>query len=92
MPRDFEEFETSARALGYDEVLRRNWEAGQVAASHSHPWDASVLVVEGEMWLTVGDETRHLMPGDTFEVPRNTTHAERYGAEGTSLFAARRRA
>ena len=92
MLKDFEEFETSARALGFDEVVKRDWEPGQVMPSHSHPWDASGLVVRGEMWLTVGDETRHLVTGDTFEVPRNTKHAERYGAEGTNLFAARRRA
>ena len=92
MLKDFEEFETSARAQGFDEVLKRDWGAGKEVPSHTHPFDASVLVVRGEMWLTVGDETRHLVPGDTFEVPRNTKHAERYGAEGTNLFAARRRA
>ena len=90
MLKDFGEFERSVRAQGFNEVLKRNWEAGKVVPSHSHPFDASLLVVGGEMWLTVGDETRHLVPGDSCEVPRNTTHSERYGAEGTNLFAARR--
>lgn len=90
MLKDFGEYETSVRAQGFDEVLKRNWAAGKVTPNHVHPFDASGLVVDGEMWLTIGDETRHLVPGDTFEVPRNTTHAERYGGEGTNLFVARR--
>jgi hypothetical protein len=50
------------------------------------------LVVAGEMWLTEGDATRHLRAGDRFELARSAPHAERYGAEGATYWAARRHA
>ena len=48
------------------------------------------LVVQGEMWLTVGNDVRHLLPGDTFALDRDQLHAERYGPEGATYWAARR--
>ena len=48
------------------------------------------LVVQGEMWLTIGDCTRHLRPGDSFELDTKVPHAERYGAEGATYWVARR--
>lgn len=86
----FHEFEAQARARGYDEVLERTWQPNQVLENHSHPFDASAVVARGEMWLTVGDETRHLLPGDTFELERDVPHSERYGDEGASYWVARR--
>jgi quercetin dioxygenase-like cupin family protein len=44
------------------------------------------------MWLTVGAETRHLRPGDVFELERDAPHAERYGVDGATYWVARRHA
>jgi hypothetical protein len=44
------------------------------------------------MWLSEGDSTRHLRPGDTFELAAAAPHAERYGAAGATYWAARRHA
>jgi len=88
----YAEFERTARAAGADEVLVRVWAPGQVVTTHTHPFDADALVVQGEMWLTCGDETRHLQPGDTFALAGGTPHAERYGAEGATYWVARRSA
>jgi quercetin dioxygenase-like cupin family protein len=85
----FDEFERTARAAGADEVLVRDWAPG-VSATHSHSFDADALVVQGEMWLTCGDETRHLRPGDTFVLSHGTPHAERYGEQGATYWVARR--
>ena len=90
MPKSFSEFEAGAKAQGFDEVLERRWEPGQVVATHSHPFDANALVVQGEMWLQVGDKTQHIPAGGTFELARNTPHSERYGSEGTVYWVARR--
>ena len=68
---------------GFDEVLSREWKPGTVLDTHTHPFSVEALVVQGEMWLTCGDETRHLRPGDTFALGFEVPHAERYGAEGT---------
>ena len=86
----FDEFAARQRALGYDEVLQRPWAPGTVLAHHSHPFDASALVVQGRMWLTVAGHTRELVAGDTFELARSVPHDERYGPEGATYWVARR--
>ena len=90
MSETFSEYESRQRAQGYNEVLERRWEPGAVMATHTHAWDATAVVVQGEMWLTVGAATVHIVPGGGFEVDRGAPHAERYGSEGTTLWAARR--
>ena len=90
MSESFAEFESRARAQGYNEVLERRWEPSQVVPIHSHPFDASAVVVRGEMWLMVGDDTRHIGTGGTFELARDTPHSERYGSEGAVYWVARR--
>ena len=88
----FEEFEAEARAQGFDEVLERWWPPGTVLEFHTHPFALRARVVAGEMWLTVGEEVRHLRPGDAFALDREVPHAERYGAEGAAYWVARRTA
>ena len=86
----FDEFESAARARGFTEVLERKWAAGTVLDTHTHPFAVEARVVQGEMWLTVGDNTRHLRPGDSFSLDREVKHAERYGNEGATYWVARR--
>lgn len=89
----FAEFEAAERARhGANEVLRRDWPANHVVAEHAHPFSARALVVVGELWLTSGGETQHLLPGDRFEVPAGVPHSERYGPEGATFWVARRNA
>jgi quercetin dioxygenase-like cupin family protein len=52
--------------------------------------DSTKSSSEGEMWLTVGDDTQHLQAGETFALTREIEHSERYGAEGEVVWAARR--
>ncbi|MEJ8850324.1 AraC family transcriptional regulator [Variovorax rhizosphaerae] len=86
----FQEFESSALAQGFDEVLERVWEPGQVVDTHTHPFAVKALVVRGEMWLTEGEQTRRLAPGDRFELDFAAPHGERYGSEGATYWVARR--
>jgi quercetin dioxygenase-like cupin family protein len=86
----FEVFAARARAEGFDEVVERQWAARMVVAEHTHAFAVRALVVQGEMWLTVGDDVRHLLPGDTFALDAEASHAERYGEEGATYWAARR--
>ena len=88
---DFQAFEAEARAQGFDEVLERKWAPATVVEMHTHPFGVRALVVQGEMWLTVGDDVRHLHPGDEFTLDDGTPHAERYGDAGATYWAARRK-
>lgn len=86
----FTEFEADALARGYDTVLERRWAPATTTGIHSHPFAVEALVVDGEMWLTVEGDTRHLRAGDRFELGREVPHAERYGSEGATFWVARR--
>ena len=86
----FESFETQARAEGFNEGAQRVWEPNAVLPEHTHPFDASAVVVQGEMWLTCEGTTRHITAGGTFKLPKDTPHAERYGSQGASYWVARR--
>jgi quercetin dioxygenase-like cupin family protein len=87
---DFETYRSARLAEGFDEVTERVWPAGAVVEAHTHPFAVKARVVQGEMWLTIGDATRHLLPGDDFELDREAPHAERYGPAGASYWAARK--
>lgn len=87
---DFKRFEAQALATGFDEVLSRPWPPLHEVPLHTHPFAARARVVQGEMWLTVDGHTRHLLPGDGFELEADEPHSERYGAEGATYWVARR--
>lgn len=91
-PGTFEAFAADAREQGFDEVLERRWPPGTVLESHTHPFSVQAIVVQGEMWFTVGDDVRHLQPGDAFSLDREVPHAECYGADGATIWVARRSA
>jgi mannose-6-phosphate isomerase-like protein (cupin superfamily) len=86
----FEQFELQARAQGFDEVLERIWAPGVQLDTHTHPFAVNAVVIQGEMWLTEGGQTRHLKPGDTFELEHEVPHSERYGPLGATYWVARR--
>ncbi len=49
--------------------------SGDSSALHTQPdHDEIVIVIEGEAEFMVGDETRHVGPGDFIFIPRNTLH------------------
>ena len=86
----FQQFKADALARGFDEVLERRWNPDQVVGEHRHPFAADALVVQGEMWLIEGHDTRHLLPGDTFQLDPDVPHSERYGPDGATYWVARR--
>lgn len=86
----FVQFETAARAQGFDEVLERQWAPDTFLDTHTHPFTVSARVVDGEFWLIVGDHERHLRAGDSFELDADVPHAERYGPQGARYWVARR--
>ena len=88
-PFAFSEFEAAERAIGCSEVMSRSWDADSEQPEHTHPFHARALIVEGEMWLTVAGATRHLRPGDRFDLASGTPHSERYGPAGATYWVAR---
>jgi quercetin dioxygenase-like cupin family protein len=89
VPKTFETFKNVALAEGFDEVLERAWAPDTVLEEHTHAFAVKAMVVQGDLWLTVGKETQHLKVGDLFSLERGVPHAERYGAEGATYWVAR---
>lgn len=86
----FEQFSAKMLGSGYHEVLVREWEPHHCTPEHDHPFDTDALVVRGEFWLTSGGSTRHIRAGERFQLGRSIAHAERYGPQGATFWAARR--
>ena len=77
--RDSFEFVDGVRlhAIGGEQVLlcRVSYEAGKQVPWHAHEASEQVmLVVEGEVEMTIEDETRTLGPGDVVVVNRGLHH------------------
>lgn len=55
---------------------------GAVVATHAHEHEQLGVCLRGSMRFRVGDETRDVVPGDTWSIPSNVTHEASAGAEG----------
>jgi quercetin dioxygenase-like cupin family protein len=75
---------------GYEGPLDRRMEAGQEVREHTHPFDARLLVLEGEFILGQAGETRRYGSGETFEVPAGVPHTESFGPAGATYLVGRR--
>ena len=67
----------SLHAIGGEQVLlcHVTYEPGTTVARHSHPEAEQVMwIVEGDVTMTVGDETKTLGAGDVVVVNRGVDH------------------
>jgi quercetin dioxygenase-like cupin family protein len=68
------------------------FDAGQGLSEHSTPFDALVLVLEGEVTLTIGDTAIRATPGTITRMPANIPHAvDAVGASRLLLLMLRER-
>jgi quercetin dioxygenase-like cupin family protein len=85
-------FLAGLKADGYDEVEHKSVPAATRHGEHRHPWDARLLVVDGELTLGIAGASRTYRPGESFEVAREVPHTERYADDReTQLIVGRRR-
>jgi quercetin dioxygenase-like cupin family protein len=78
------------RAIGGDQVLlcKVSYDPGKQVTRHSHEHTEQVMyVLEGEVTMTVEDETRTLRAGDTAVVNRGLEH-ELYSETGVTFMEA----
>ena len=77
-------------AIGGDQVLmcRVTYEPGKRVTRHSHPEAEQLMVIlSGEVTMTIGDETRTLVAGDVAVVNRGVQH-ELVSEPGVEFFEA----
>jgi quercetin dioxygenase-like cupin family protein len=89
---DRQAFTAAARAEGYGEIVDREMPAGFRDPEHQHAFDARILVTAGEFTITMNGAARSYQPGESFEVPAGTPHAEAVGDEALRYTVARRHA
>ena len=87
-----EQFRALMTAAGYHQVIERQWAPGTVLETHTHPFEANAIVVQGQMWLgEPGGAERHLKVGDTFHLAPEIAHTERYcPTQGATYWVARK--
>ncbi len=67
---------TERRSIRLGEVLFMfiSFDRQTVSPPHDHQWDSIIYVDRGEFDVTVGEEQRHLVPGQGTVVPAGTRH------------------
>ena len=45
-----------------------------VVPIHTHPHEQAGMVIQGEFEMTIGGETRHMKPGDSYVIPGGVEH------------------
>jgi quercetin dioxygenase-like cupin family protein len=77
-------------AIGGEQVCmcRATYAPGKTVARHSHEHTEQVMVIlDGEVTMTIGDETKTLRPGDVVVVNRGVEH-ELYSEPGVTFLEA----
>lgn len=65
--------------------MMANWvrlEPGAVVPDHDHPHEQIGLVIEGEITMTIGEESRRIGPGTAYIVPGGVRHSGAGGPSG----------
>lgn len=83
-------FEMELQAEGYRETAVRDMPANHENPEHAHPFDARLLILDGDMTIACAGEERTYRTGDTFAMAAGRRHAERAGPAGVRYLAGRR--
>ena len=75
---------------GFAEVVTVTRNGGEVLDTHSHPFEAKALILDGELHLRVGDTVRVYRPGDIFHLQPNEPHSETFGPQGVQYLVGRK--
>lgn len=85
-----EEFEKKMAEHGVQTVVEVVREANGSLDTHTHPFEANALILEGEITLVAEGKTWHCKAGDTFRLAANVPHTEHYGPQGVRYLAGRK--
>ena len=75
----------SSAETGGHEITLQTGNEGSGPPPHSHPWDESFFIVQGEVEFSYADETARGVPGTLFHLPAGTVHGFRICQDGTVM-------
>ncbi len=85
-----QEFRDGLAAEGFATAVVVEREPNGSMDTHTHPFEARVLVLDGEITVVAHGRTQHCGPGDTFGLAANVPHTESYGPQGVRYLAGRK--
>src|SRR5689334_6716296 len=73
---------------GYEKVTV--WDEVTIFGSrdHSHPFNTHIVVLEGEIEISINGRTRVLKASDKVDIPRDTLHHSKLGSGGCRYITA----
>lgn len=80
----------SGEETGTYEVFVQKGGPGMGPPPHAHEWDESMYILNGEVEVGIGGETRLCGPGALAHMPAGTTHWYRFVTDGEILSVASR--
>lgn len=64
-------------SLGKNQLRHMVFEPETMIPNHRHPEEVVTMILEGEMEMKIGQETRRIKSGDVFQIPPDTDHSGR---------------
>ena len=83
-------FRVHLKENGYEDMGVKEMAADHAEATHTHDFDAAILVLAGEISAVMADRTVTCRAGDSFSLDANTPHSEQVGADGVRFLVGRR--
>ena len=83
------EFRHLLASAGFETVVMVEREPGSLD-THTHPFEARALILDGEITIVSEQGETHCRPGDTFHLAANVPHTESYGPRGVKYLAGRK--
>lgn len=87
---DPERFTLQLREQGFEQVTTVTREANGFFDTHTHPFEARALILNGEITLICQGQQKLYRPGEVFHLALAEPHAERYGPAGVSYLVGRK--
>jgi quercetin dioxygenase-like cupin family protein len=69
-------------AEGFDKVYVWAAEPGEEDPEHTHPFDTRLVVIEGDIRITMNGDVHTLSPGESFDIPHDMPHEGHAGMKG----------
>ena len=84
-----QEFRELLAAEGIATVVLVEREPGELG-THTHPFEAKALVLDGEITIVSGKGEQRCGPGESFHLAAGEPHTESYGPRGVRYLAGRK--
>lgn len=85
-----EQFKKILTDEGFQDLVIVEREADGYLDTHTHPFEAKALILEGSIVIEVDDETLSFVVGDIFHLSHAMPHTERYGPTGVKYLVGRK--